>query len=468
MTTVSGTRTRTNASIISMLQRFSDIFVMFSGLYLLTVWHSQSFTSDQWLMLLSALVLFQMIGGMTDFYRSWRGVNFGSEVQLILQNWSLSILITAGLMSFIQVIDISFKTYLIWFGLVSVGFIFSRAAIRFFARIIRKLGYNNRNVAIVGHMPIGMSLARSFIAAPWMGLNVVGVYSDEGHLSAELSDENIPFCGDVERLLADARQGKVDKIYIAMAMSQEQEIHHLVSQLTDTTCSVMLIPDIFTFNILQSRTEEINGVPVVPLFETPMNGINMVLKRIEDIVLSSLILLFISPVLITISLAVKLTSPGPVIFRQVRYGMDGKPIKVWKFRSMSVMENGDKVVQATKGDARITPLGRILRSTSLDELPQFINVLKGDMSIVGPRPHAVAHNEQYRSIIQGYMLRHKVKPGITGWAQINGWRGETDTLEKMEKRIEFDLQYIRDWSIWLDLRIVFLTIFKGFISKTAY
>jgi len=148
--------------------------------------------------------------------------------------------------------------------------------------------------------------------------------------------------------------------------------------------------------------------------------------------------------------------------------MDGKPIKVWKFRSMSVMENGDTVTQATKGDARITPIGRILRSTSLDELPQFINVLKGDMSIVGPRPHAVAHNEQYRSIIQGYMLRHKVKPGITGWAQINGWRGETDTLEKMEKRIEFDLQYIRDWSIMLDLRIIFLTIFKGFISKTAY
>jgi len=165
---------------------------------------------------------------------------------------------------------------------------------------------------------------------------------------------------------------------------------------------------------------------------------------------------------------VKLTSKGPVIFRQVRYGMDGKPIMVWKFRSMSVMENGDKVVQATKGDARITPIGRFLRSTSLDELPQFMNVLKGDMSIVGPRPHAVAHNEQYRSIIQGYMLRHKVKPGITGWAQINGWRGETDTLEKMEKRIEFDLQYIRDWSIWLDLRIIFLTIFKGFISKTAY
>lgn len=461
-------RARTNASIISMLQRFSDILIMFFGLYLLTVLQSQSFSSAWWLTLLTALVLFQMVGGITDFYRSWRGVSFGAELLLILQNWSISILITAGIISFIKVIDITFKYYLIWFGLVSIGFILSRSAIRFLAGSIRKLGYNIRNVAIVGNMPIGISLANSFIDAPWMGMKVVGIYFNDGYTVSGLAGSNIPFCGNLDSLITDAREGKLDKIYIAMDMSQEQEIHRLVNKLTDTTCCVMLIPDIFTFNILQSRTEEVNGVPVVPLFETPMNGINSVFKRIEDIIISSTILLFISPVLITIGLLVKLTSPGPVIFRQVRYGMDGKPIMVWKFRSMSVMENGDKVIQATKGDARITPIGKILRSTSLDELPQFINVLKGDMSIVGPRPHAVVHNEQYRTIIQGYMLRHKVKPGITGWAQINGWRGETDTLEKMEKRIEFDLQYIRDWSIWLDLRIVFLTIFKGFISKTAY
>ncbi|HHE6269788.1 TPA: undecaprenyl-phosphate glucose phosphotransferase, partial [Klebsiella pneumoniae] len=224
----------------------------------------------------------------------------------------------------------------------------------------------------------------------------------------------------------------------------------------------------FTFNILQSRTEEINGVPVVPLFDTPLSGINMVFKRLEDIIVSSIILLFISPILVAISLAVKLSSPGPVIFRQIRYGMDGKPIKVWKFRSMTVMENDDRVIQATKNDTRVTKVGKFLRSTSLDELPQFFNVLFGQMSVVGPRPHAVSHNEQYRSLIHGYMLRHKVKPGITGLAQINGWRGETDTLEKMEKRIEYDLLYIRGWSIWLDLKIIFLTVFKGFINKSAY
>ncbi|TFZ82267.1 exopolysaccharide biosynthesis polyprenyl glycosylphosphotransferase, partial [Serratia marcescens] len=180
------------------------------------------------------------------------------------------------------------------------------------------------------------------------------------------------------------------------------------------------------------------------------------------------ILLFISPVLLLIAGMVKFTSTGPIIFKQRRYGMDGKAIEVWKFRSMTVMEDGDKVVQAKKGDSRLTPVGAFLRRTSLDELPQFVNVLKGDMSIVGPRPHAVAHNEQYRKLINGYMLRHKMKPGITGWAQINGWRGETDTLEKMQKRVEFDLDYIRNWSVWLDIKIVFLTIFKGFINKAAY
>ncbi len=253
-----------------------------------------------------------------------------------------------------------------------------------------------------------------------------------------------------------------------MSMKDETRLRDIISQLTDTTCSVLLIPDVFTFNILQSRTEEINGVPVVPLFDTPLNGINMVFKRIEDVVVSSIILLLISPVLCTIAVIVKVTSPGPVIFRQIRYGMDGKPIRVWKFRSMTVMENDTKVIQATKNDVRVTKVGKFLRRTSLDELPQFFNVLFGQMSVVGPRPHAVSHNEQYRSLIQGYMLRHKVKPGITGLAQINGWRGETDTLEKMEKRIEYDLMYIRSWSVWLDLKIIFLTVFKGFINKSAY
>ena len=207
---------------------------------------------------------------------------------------------------------------------------------------------------------------------------------------------------------------------------------------------------------------------LLSIYDTPLNGLGQWLKRLEDLVLGSIILAMISLPMLAIAIGIKLTSRGPVLFKQDRYGLDGQKIKVWKFRSMRTMENGAKVTQATKGDPRITPFGAFLRRTSLDELPQFFNVLQGSMSIVGPRPHAVAHNEEYRQLISGYMLRHKVKPGITGWAQINGWRGETDTLDKMAKRIEFDLAYIRNWSLLFDLKIVYWTIFRGFVGSNAY
>jgi putative colanic acid biosynthesis UDP-glucose lipid carrier transferase len=192
------------------------------------------------------------------------------------------------------------------------------------------------------------------------------------------------------------------------------------------------------------------------------------LKRAEDLILGVAILAVAAIPMLLIACAVKWTSKGSILFKQRRYGLNGKVVYVWKFRTMTVSDDGETVMQAKKGDSRLTPIGAFLRRTSLDELPQFFNVLQGTMSIVGPRPHAVAHNEQYRWLIPGYMLRHKVKPGITGWAQVNGWRGETDTLEKMEKRVECDLEYMRNWSLWLDIKIVALTIFKGFYSKNAY
>ncbi|QGH59734.1 undecaprenyl-phosphate glucose phosphotransferase [Serratia proteamaculans] len=454
----------TNASLTSMLQRFSDIFIVFCGLYLSCLMSGTRFSMQHWVMVLTSIVIFQMIGGITDFYRSWRGVRAGLEIQLILQNWTISLLLTSGAVAFVNDFSNEYIVYIQWYLLVGCGLVITRSTIRLMLGYMRNLGFNTRNVAIMGSMPVGIRLAETLRDAHWMGFRVLGIYDD----SEEPLNAQVERRGNLAQLIEDAKCGRIDRIYIAMSMEQEKLIKDTVSELSDTTCSVMLIPDIFTFNILQSRSEEINGVPVVSLFDTPMSGVNQVIKRVEDIVLSIFILLFISPVLLLISAMVKFTSHGPVIFKQRRYGMDGKAIEVWKFRSMKVMENGDKVIQATKGDVRITPVGAFLRRTSLDELPQFINVLKGDMSIVGPRPHAVAHNEQYRKLIKGYMLRHKMKPGITGWAQINGWRGETDTLDKMEKRVEFDLDYIRNWSVWLDVKIVFLTIFKGFISKTAY
>ncbi|AJC03815.1 undecaprenyl-phosphate glucose phosphotransferase [Klebsiella pneumoniae] len=447
-----------------MLQRFSDILIIFLGIYFSCFINDYFFNLHYVLMALVALVVFQMIGGITDFYRSWRGVEFSVELILILKNWSLSFLLTLGFVTLFSDFDLTFRTFIFWYLAVCAGFVVTRSLIRALAGFFRRIGYNKRRVAFAGSLPAGISLLETFRKQPWLGFEVKGIYEDSfsGTYDLEL------YAGKISDLINEARKGTIDRIYIAMHMRDEVAIKNMVSQLTDTTCSVLYIPDVFTFNILQSRTEEINGVPVVPLFDSPLNGINMVFKRLEDIIVSSLILILISPILLVIATAVKTTSKGPVIFRQVRYGMDGKPIKVWKFRSMTVMENDDKVIQATKNDIRVTKVGKFLRSTSLDELPQFFNVLFGQMSVVGPRPHAVSHNEQYRSLIQGYMLRHKVKPGITGLAQINGWRGETDTLEKMEKRIEYDLLYIRGWSIWLDLKIIFLTVFKGFINKSAY
>jgi putative colanic acid biosynthesis UDP-glucose lipid carrier transferase len=221
--------------------------------------------------------------------------------------------------------------------------------------------------------------------------------------------------------------------------------------------------------LLNHRISEVAGHYAIDLSVSPMNGMARVIKRLEDLVIGGIISLLVLPVCLAIALVIKITSPGPVLFKQYRTGVNGKQFKVYKFRSMRIHEeeNG-QVTQATKGDSRITPIGAFLRRTSLDELPQFYNVLQGRMSIVGPRPHALAHNEYYKELVESYMRRHKVKPGITGWAQVNGLRGETDTLEKMEKRVEYDLWYIDNWSLWLDLRIIFLTIFKGFINKNAY
>jgi putative colanic acid biosynthesis UDP-glucose lipid carrier transferase len=242
----------------------------------------------------------------------------------------------------------------------------------------------------------------------------------------------------------------------------------VVEALRDTTASVYFVPDVFTFSLLTAGFTDLRGIPLVSLWETPFFGLNGWVKRLEDLVLASLILLLISPLMLFIALRVKLSSPGPVIFKQRRYGLDGHEIIVYKFRTMKVCEDGPAIPQATKDDQRVTRLGRFLRSTSLDELPQFFNVLMGTMSIVGPRPHAVAHNEYYRRLIPGYMLRHKVRPGLTGWAQINGWRGETETLDKMEKRVEFDLDYLRHWSLGFDLKIIWLTIWRGMMGSQAY
>ncbi len=260
----------------------------------------------------------------------------------------------------------------------------------------------------------------------------------------------------------------VREVYITLPLGTQPRILQLQEQLQGTTASLFFVPDVFGISIIQGRLQDLNGVPVVGICETPFTGTNELAKRISDVLLAGLILLLISPLLLIIAIGVKLSSPGPIIFRQRRNGLDGEEIIVYKFRSMRAQDDGAVVRQATKDDPRITRFGAFIRRTSLDELPQFINVLQGSMSIVGPRPHAVAHNEQYRQLIKAYMVRHKVKPGITGWAQVNGLRGETDTLEKMKARVEYDLEYLRNWSLALDLQIIARTARLMLFDRNAY
>lgn len=458
-----------NASIISLLQRISDVLAIIMSTLLAKKFFGMQVDSYDVVVVLINFSIFQTISGITDLYRSWRGVSLSIELKILVRNWFLSSIISSGVFFWIPVFEdkVSFQFCL---SILSVfGFILFRSFIRIAIHYFRKHGYNNRRVVIVGESSVGRHLVESILKTPWLGLRILGYYMvNSNDVAYKYNELDIKMLGGLSKLVEEAKLGKIDKIYVTLPMEEQGVINYILSELADTTCTVLLVPDIFICNILHSRTEIINGLPIVSLYDTPMDGINKILKRCEDVLLSIVILIFISPVLAIISLIIKMTSPGPVLFKQMRYGLDGKAIEVWKFRTMNVMENGERVIQATKNDSRITPVGGFLRKTSLDELPQFINVLKGDMSIVGPRPHAISHNEQYRKLIQGYMLRHKIKPGITGWAQINGYRGETDTLDKMEKRLEYDLEYIRRWGVFFDLRIIYLTIFKGFINKSAY
>jgi putative colanic acid biosysnthesis UDP-glucose lipid carrier transferase len=326
-----------------------------------------------------------------------------------------------------------------------------------------------RNAIIVGVGNLGLQLRDRMVHDLELGLQFKGFFDDRDLNRIALEEHNsVQLMGKIQEIPEYVKQNGIDIIYIALPMSLQPRVLDLLDSLKDTTISIYFVPDIFIFDLIQARIDDIAGIPVVAVCETPFSGFNGLIKRLSDIILSILILIMISPILLMIAIGVKLSSKGPVLFKQRRYGLDAEEILVYKFRSMTVTENGSEVTQATKNDTRVTPFGSFIRKTSLDELPQFINVLQGCMSIVGPRPHAVAHNEVYRKVIKGYMIRHKVKPGITGWAQVNGLRGETDTVDKMEARIEYDLDYLRKWSLALDLKIIARTILLVFKDRNAY
>jgi putative colanic acid biosynthesis UDP-glucose lipid carrier transferase len=332
-------------------------------------------------------------------------------------------------------------------------------------RLLAVEGY--RSAVIVGANDIGCKLAREFVNEPQLAVRFIGFFDDRG--SERLGNPpGVEIKGRLAELPEFVKRHHVEAIFIALPMTSQPRMQSVLEELRDTTASIYVAPDIFIYDLIQARIDHINGIPVMAVCETPFYGLNGMVKRASDLVLATLILILVSPLLLAIAFAVKWSSPGPVLFIQRRYGLDGRDIMVYKFRSMTVAEDGAVVTQATRNDRRVTPLGAFLRRTSLDELPQFINVIQGRMSIVGPRPHAVAHNETYRKLIKGYMMRHKVKPGITGWAQVNGLRGETESIDKMKARIDYDLDYLRNWSLRFDLSIILKTIVVVLQRQNAY
>lgn len=458
--------------LISGVQRLLDGFVVFSLLVLLCWFLEVPFESAYLIVGVTTFLLTMAVFEGAQLYRPWRGANLVRLVRRVFIAW---ILIAAFLLAlgFVTKTSNLFSRGVMvsWLILTPFALTVLRLKVYLGLRWVRAQGLNTRTAIIGGAGDLGKRLAKNMKDTPWLGIHLRGFFDDFtecGEINLQPEGKSYPVLGNLDSLADYVRAQKIDMVYLALPLRSEDRIREVVNALQDTTASVYFVPDVFTFSLLQSSITDLRGIPLVSLWETPFYGINSCLKRVEDIFLATLILLFLLPFMLVIALGIKFSSPGPVIFSQRRYGLDGKEFKVYKFRTMRVCEDGPEVAQATQNDRRVTSFGKFLRRTSLDELPQFINVLQGTMSVVGPRPHAVAHNEFYRSRIPGYMLRHKVRPGITGLAQINGLRGETDTLEKMEKRLEYDLEYLSKWSLWLDLKISFRTILIFFGDSQAY
>lgn len=414
---------------------------------------------------LLTLVVFSELG----VYRTWRAGARSAMYGRLLLGWAVVLGVLASI-SYLSKTgeDFSRLWFAYWAGIGLFGLVAMRLLGRSLLKALHARGIGVRRVAIVGPADACEAVKKRVANLPWVGFQVVVVCTPDSIAESGESGahQQLP---SIEALAMSLQTHRIDEIWLTWPMREEARIREATDLLGDSVVNIRWVPDIFSFRLLNHGVTELAGMPMLDLSVTPISGINWLVKEVEDKVLASVILVLISPILLAVAAGVKLSSPGPVLFRQVRHGWDGRRIEVWKFRSMKLHEEGaGHVTQATRGDSRITSFGAFLRKTSLDELPQFFNVLQGRMSIVGPRPHAVAHNEQYKQLIPHYLLRHRMKPGITGWAQVNGLRGETDTLDKMRARVEYDLYYIEHWSVWFDLRIVAQTALKMFFDRSAY
>jgi putative colanic acid biosynthesis UDP-glucose lipid carrier transferase len=379
----------------------------------------------------------------------------------------LAVLLAIGYVTKSPLQDYPRRVFLTWAAATPVALILATLAMQELMRRFLLNAFDSRKAVVAGYNSSSLELTRRLRINPGMRLEVAGFFDDRSSDRLGL-EPDAKLIGGLSDLGSYVKENRTDVIFIALPIRHIKRVMNLLDDLRDTTASIYYVPDVFVFDLIQARSGEIHGIPVVAMCETPFYGYRGVAKRVTDIVLSLMILLMLLPLLALVAVLVKLSSPGPIIFKQRRYGLDGREIAVYKFRTMTVTEDGPQIRQASKTDSRVTRIGGVLRRTSLDELPQLINVLQGRMSLVGPRPHAVAHNEEYRKLIKGYMVRHKVLPGITGLAQVNGCRGETSELKDMEARVNYDLDYLRHWTPMLDFKIILLTVIKIFRDEKAY
>lgn len=422
---------------------------------------------------LLVLMLSQALASAFRFSRSWRIIRIRYELAEIFSFWTFAFPLFGAVFYLMgglpaREAPLWLPVMVRWYAATLGASVVLRILLRMSLRYFRAYGFDLRTAAFVGATDAAVRLAATFRHHQWMGVRVLGFYDDRRDADRPPPGGIAEVAGSTADLVTLARDGRVSNIYITLPMNAEHRVRSIIAQFQDTTASIYYCPSLAAFDLIGARWDEVYGQPVISVVETPFHGFSRALKKLEDAVLVMLALPIVLPVILAIAPLVKLTSPGPIFYKQLRFGLDGKPFTMFKFRTMYVAEAESAFVQAKRGDARITPLGRFLRRSSLDELPQFLNVLNGTMSVVGPRPHPNKLNEEFRTIVPRYMLRHKVKPGITGLAQINGARGETDTRDKMQKRVEFDLAYLRSWSVGMDLRILLKTLLVPMFDRTAF
>ena len=455
-----------DAPLVAFFKHVLDPLLIVGVLWLITLVYGEDLSGEYIELMLFSWLLSIYFFNQTATYRSWQQNNFQIFFRDTFIGWGLVI----GALTLIRYItqhEIFYSPQIItaWLIITPFGLLLSHIVLRIITVHMNKEG-ELQSAVVVGVNENSLRFVKRISEQAYLQMNILGYFDSRSDV--RIHQGFWPKLGEIPDIVGYVQKHNVQVVYISLPMSHDPRILEILDGLHDTTASVYFLPDIQIFDLMQARINYVGGTPVVGVCESSIIGIDRVIKDISDYVLALLFLIILSPLMLGIALVVKLTSPGPAIFKQRRYGLNGEEIIVYKFRTMKVSEDGSVIEQAHKSDPRITKFGAFMRRTSLDELPQFFNVLQGRMSIVGPRPHAVSHNELYRKLIKGYMLRHKLKPGITGWAQVNGMRGETEVLEKMQARIDYDLQYLNNWSMWLDLRIILKTVWVVLRRDHAY